>query len=67
MPYKGDGKEFSIRIPSDLFERLESIKNANIEYSHLSRNAFLITLLKKQVLQYSNESEKGDSVENSTA
>jgi len=45
MPYKGDGQEFSIRTPNDLWQRIErhfALRNQ----SHLTKNAKVLTLLK---------------------
>ena len=51
MPYKGNGKEFSIRVPDDLWAQIEEIF-ANSGQSHLSKNDKVLSILKLSVNKY---------------
>ena len=44
MPYKGDGEQFSIRVPRDLILRIQQ-HFAGRNQNHLTKNAKMLTLL----------------------
>ena len=48
MPYKGDGHQFSIRIPKETWQAIEALFAAR-QQSHLSKNDKVLTLLKESL------------------
>ena len=48
MPYKGDGHQFSVRIPKEIWKRVEQYFEAR-EQAHLSKNAMVLTLLRERL------------------
>ena len=46
MPYKGDGQQFSIRIPRELWDKIEKSFSYRNQ-SHLSKNDKILTLLQE--------------------
>jgi hypothetical protein len=50
MPYRGSGFQFSIRVPRELWERIEA-HFAQRNQSHLAKNDMVLTLLKERLRQ----------------
>ena len=56
MPYKGNGSEFSIRVPDDLWRQIEEVFT-NSGQSHLSKNDKVLTLIKASLNKYQIDKE----------
>ena len=48
MPYKGDGHQFSVRIPRETWRAIEALFAAR-KQSHLSKNDKVLTLLNERL------------------
>jgi len=48
MAYKGNGTEFSIRVPDDVWQRVEAVF-ASRDQSHISKNDKVLTLIKESL------------------
>lgn len=51
MAYKGNGTEFSIRVPKDLWTQIEEVFE-NSGQSHLSKNDKVLSLIKASLNKY---------------
>jgi len=56
MPYKGDGYQFSIRVPRKLWEKIELLFEFK-QQSHLSKNDKVLTLLQERLRDIKNNDE----------
>ena len=57
MPYKGNGTEFSIRVPDDLWRQIEEVF-IDRGQSHLSKNDKVLTLIKGSLSEH--QAKKGN-------
>ena len=56
MAYKGNGTEFSIRVPDDVWQNVEAVF-ASRDQSHISKNDKVLTLIKESLSKYQVEKE----------
>ena len=57
MAYKGNGTEFSIRVPDDIWEKVEKVF-VDRDQPHLSKNDKVLTLMRQALSKY--QAKKGN-------